>query len=138
MSQLDDARSALVKAAVDVTASNWMDSDVVRTLCDAARAYTAAYEAMRATRPAPTGVADTGAVFPPYGKTAGQPVAGASRRDLEFYRGGCLRTLADASKKRWWSKEEALLAAINAELSQYDDADADVDRIDTAMRWDGQ
>lgn len=115
MSALDDARSSLVGAAMEVTAGTWMDPNVVRALCDAARAYTAAYEAQRAA--AKPQAPSTGAVFPPYGKTAGQPVAGASMRDLEFYRAGCVRTLADPEKARFHEKERALLAAIDAEIA---------------------
>lgn len=62
----------------------------------------------------------SGAVFPPYGNAKGQPVEGAARKDLEFYRGGCLRSLADPAKERFHGKEQALLAAIDDELSRLD------------------
>ena len=71
---------------------------------------------------APSG-AQGGATFPPYGRSKGAPVVGASQGDLVFYRAGCARSLADASKARWHDKERALLAAIEAELArQYADA----------------
>lgn len=57
-------------------------------------------------------------VFPPYGRSKGQPIKGASQQDLEFYANGCRRTLADASKERWHEKERALLAAIEAEMGR--------------------
>jgi hypothetical protein len=57
-------------------------------------------------------------VFPPYGRSKGAPVSGASLNDLEFYRNGCLRTLADESKARWHDKERVLLAAIEAEIAR--------------------
>ncbi len=57
-------------------------------------------------------------VFPPYGKSKGQPLVGASLRDLEFYASGCKRTLGDASKSRWHEKERVLLAAIEAEIAR--------------------
>ena len=56
-------------------------------------------------------------VFPPYGRSKGAPIAGASTQDLEFYANGCRRTLADPSKSRWHQKERALLAAIEAEMA---------------------
>jgi hypothetical protein len=57
-------------------------------------------------------------VFPPYGRSKGAPIAGASRQDLEFYANGCRRTLNDPSKSRWHDKERVLLAAIEAELAR--------------------
>lgn len=62
---------------------------------------------------------DTGAVFPNYGRAKGAPVAGASVQDLEFYRSGCLRSLADPAKANFHAKEKALLAAIDDELSRH-------------------
>jgi hypothetical protein len=61
----------------------------------------------------------SGAVFPPYGKSKGQPVDGATVSDLEYYASGCRRTLADAGKARWHDKERVLLAAIEAELAKH-------------------
>lgn len=58
------------------------------------------------------------AVFPPYGRSKGMPIKGASQQDLEFYANGCRRTLADPAKERWHEKERALLAAIEAEMGQ--------------------
>ncbi len=65
-----------------------------------------------------SGGAGGGAVFPPYGKSKGQPVRGASTQDLEYYANGCRRTLNDPSKSRWHDKERVLLAAIEAELAR--------------------
>lgn len=62
--------------------------------------------------------ASGGLVFPNYGRSKGQPVKGASRQDLEFYRNGCERTLNDPSKARFHAKERELLAAIDEELGQ--------------------
>ncbi len=59
-----------------------------------------------------------GMVFPPYGRSKGQPVAGASAQDLEFYASGCRRSLADPAKSRWHDKERVLLAAIEAEVAR--------------------
>jgi len=61
---------------------------------------------------------DTGLVFPPYGRSKGAPVAGASVQDLEFYISGCRRTLDDPAKSRWHEKERVLLAALEAELAR--------------------
>jgi hypothetical protein len=57
-----------------------------------------------------------GPVFPPYGRSRGAPIAGASVQDLEFYIGGSRRSLDDPSKARWHEKERVLLAAMEAEL----------------------
>jgi hypothetical protein len=57
-------------------------------------------------------------VFPPYGRSKGQPVSGATIQDLEYYASGCRRTLNDPAKSRWHDKERQLLAAIEAELAR--------------------
>ena len=59
-----------------------------------------------------------GMVFPPYGRSKGAPIQGASMQDLEFYANGCRRTLGDPGKARWHDKERQLLAAIEAELAR--------------------
>ena len=59
-----------------------------------------------------------GMVFPPYGRSKGAPISGASTQDLEFYANGCRRTLDDPAKARWHDKERQLLAAIEAELAR--------------------
>jgi len=59
-----------------------------------------------------------GMVFPPYGRSKGAPIAGASVQDLEFYISGSRRSLDDPSKSRWHDKERALLAAMEAELAR--------------------
>jgi hypothetical protein len=69
---------------------------------------------VRPSAPASNG----GAVFPNYGKSKGQPIAGASERDLAYYRNGALRSIADPAKTRWREKEQTLLAAIEAEMAR--------------------
>lgn len=69
-----------------------------------------------ARRAAPAG--EAGTVFPPYGRSKGQPIAGASMQDLEFYAKGCRRTLGDPGKARWHDKERVLLQAIEAEMAR--------------------
>jgi hypothetical protein len=65
----------------------------------------------------PAGGGD-GLVFPPYGRSKGAPIAGASIQDLEFYINGSRRSLDDPSKARWHEKERVLLAAMEAELAR--------------------
>jgi hypothetical protein len=59
-----------------------------------------------------------GMVFPPYGRSKGTPIAGASIKDLEFYISGSRRSLDDPAKARWHDKERVLLAAMEAELAR--------------------
>lgn len=80
-------------------------------------------------RAAPPPPADGGMVFPPYGRSKGQPVSGATVQDLEYYASGCRRTLNDPAKSRWHDKERQLLAAIEAELARQGAGGAP--RIDT-------
>jgi hypothetical protein len=65
----------------------------------------------------PAGGGD-GMVFPPYGRSKGAPIVGASMQDLEFYAAGSRRSLADPAKARWHDKERVLLAAIEAEIAR--------------------
>ncbi len=71
----------------------------------------------RGARDAPPS-GDRGLVFPPYGRSKGAPIAGASVQDLEYYMAGSRRSLDDPSKSRWHDKERALLAAMEAELAR--------------------
>lgn len=57
-------------------------------------------------------------VFPPYGRSKGLPIRGASAQDLEFYATGARRTLADPGKARFHDKERALLVVIEAEQAR--------------------
>lgn len=59
-----------------------------------------------------------GLVFPPYGRSRGMPIAGASLQDLQFYISGSRRSLDDPAKARWHEKERVLLAAMEAELAR--------------------
>jgi hypothetical protein len=74
-----------------------------------------------ARRPASASASSAGGegmVFPPYGRSRGAPIAGASIQDLEFYINGSRRSLDDPSKARWHEKERVLLAAMEAELAR--------------------
>lgn len=59
-----------------------------------------------------------GMVFPPYGRSKGMPISGATMQDLEFYANGSRRSLSDPSKARFHDKERVLLAAIEAEIAR--------------------
>ena len=83
----------------------------------------AAADPASARRAAPTG--EPGTVFPPYGRSKGMPIAGASIQDLEFYISGSRRSLDDPSKARWHDKERVLLAAMEAELARQQGGEAD-------------
>ena len=71
----------------------------------------------RASRNTPPS-GDRGLVFPPYGRSKGAPIAGASVQDLEYYMAGSRRSLDDPSKSRWHDKERALLSVMEAELAR--------------------
>jgi len=78
-------------------------------------------EAVRSAAPArraPSAPGEPPTVFPPYGRSKGQPIRGASAQDLEFYATGARRTLADPGKARFHDKERALLVAIEAEQAR--------------------
>ncbi len=72
-------------------------------------------------RAPPSAAGDAPSVFPPYGRSKGAPIHGASIQDLEFYANGARRTLGDPSKARFHEKERVLLAVIEAELSRQRD-----------------
>ena len=78
-------------------------------------------EAVRSGGPprrAPSTPGEPPTVFPPYGRSKGQPIRGASAQDLEFYATGARRTLADPGKARFHDKERALLQVIEAEQAR--------------------
>lgn len=77
-----------------------------------------------------------GMVFPPYGRSKGAPIAGASTQDLEFYISGCRRTLDDPAKSRWHDKERVLLAALEAELARQQGGDDRPGRMATSDDFD--
>lgn len=64
----------------------------------------------------PTGPEPTN--FPPYGRSKGMPIRGATMNDLEFYANGSRRSLGDPAKARFHDKERAMLAAIEAEIAR--------------------
>ena len=74
--------------------------------------------AVTRTAAPPPADASGGPVFPNYGRSKNQPIAGATETDLEYYANGCRRTLGDETKSRWHEKERALLAAIEAEVAR--------------------
>ncbi len=76
-------------------------------------------EPRRRAPPSPSG--DGPSVFPPYGRSKGAPIHGASIQDLEFYANGARRTLGDPSKARFHEKERVLLAVSEAELARQRD-----------------
>jgi len=59
-----------------------------------------------------------GMVFPPYGRSKGMPISGATMQDLDFYANGSRRSLADPTKSRFHDKERVMLAAIEAEIAR--------------------
>ena len=71
-----------------------------------------------AARASSGGGGGDGMVFPPYGRSKGAPIQGASMQDVEFYAIGCRRSLGDPGKARWHDKERQLLAAIEAEMAR--------------------
>jgi hypothetical protein len=78
-------------------------------------------EAVRSGAPARRAASAPGeppTVFPPYGRSKGQPIRGASAQDLEFYATGARRTLADPGKARFHDKERTLLQVIEAEQAR--------------------
>jgi hypothetical protein len=79
---------------------------------------------------------DGGMVFPPYGRSKGAPIAGASTQDLEFYISGCRRTLDDPAKSRWHDKERVLLAALEAELARQNGGDDRPGRMSSSNDFD--
>lgn len=111
--------AALSTAAINY-ATDPHDSRAMSALEKAARDWAAAQ--------APAQTQGDGVVFPPYGRSKGLPVRGASPADLEFYANGCRRTLNDENKARWHDKERALLAAIEAEQRRQGIVEADIEQ----------
>lgn len=60
--------------------------------------------------------AASGAVFPPFGRKKGQPIAGCDLENLEWYRGIIQQSVNDPSKARFRDKNQEVLSAIEAEI----------------------
>lgn len=105
----------------------WTDAT---QLADAAPKGT--FDAPQATtRSAPSSSGSaTGAVFPPFGQSKGEPIHGASEKTLRFYAHASMRTLGDPDKARFHDKERTMLAAYVNELERQgkDAAEFDVRR----------
>lgn len=115
MSQLDDARSTLVGAAIEITSGTWTEPALVRALCESARAYTAAYESQRAEAKPKATTSRSGQVVP-FGKSQGVPIEEATTKDLRYLEGAIAGSVDDEGKAKWREKNVALLDAIRAEL----------------------
>lgn len=74
--------------------------------------------------------ASGGARLPNFGKSAGQPVHGASLRDLTFYQSVLAKNVEDPSKARWREQNQATLDAIEAEIARQGDGDYTPPRSD--------
>ncbi len=75
---------------------------------------TQAPPAARTTVPSGSGPTN----FPNYGRSKGAQIAGASRQDLDYYANGARKSIADPAKERFRANEQALLAAIDAEIAR--------------------
>ncbi len=60
--------------------------------------------------------AASGGTFPPFGKSKGEPIAGATPTNLRFYAHAAIRSLGDPAKSRFHEKERQNLTAYKAEL----------------------
>lgn len=58
------------------------------------------------------------AVFPPFGRSKGQPIQGASLSDLEWYAKALRRDLDDPSKAKWHDKSQHTLDIIELEMER--------------------
>lgn len=61
-------------------------------------------------------------VFPPFGRSKGQAIRGASVNDLRFYERCARENLDNPDKARWHAKEQALLDAVRSELRRQGEA----------------
>lgn len=55
-------------------------------------------------------------VFPPFGRSKGQPIKGAALDTLRFYERCCVENLDNPDKAKWHHKEQKLLDAVRDEL----------------------
>jgi len=97
--------------------------------------------ARRAAPSAPTRAAGPGelpTIFPNYGRAKGNPIAGASANDLEFYANGAKRSLGDPSKARFHDKEKLLLQAIQAEQARQGGGDGGPPMPDSGPEAEGE
>lgn len=60
----------------------------------------------------------SGAVFPPFGRRKGQPIAGCDLENLEWYRAAVQKSVDDPARAQWREKNQAVLDAIEAEIAR--------------------
>jgi hypothetical protein len=61
-------------------------------------------------------------VFPPFGRSKGQPIRGAAIDTLRFYERCARENLDNPDKAKWHHKEQALLDAVRDELRRQGEA----------------
>ncbi len=88
--------------------------DLLGEIADNLKRIAVALEQRPAAAPARNSAG--GPTFPNFGSLKGQPISGASVKDLRFYAHAAVRSLGDPSKARFHDKERANLAAYNAEI----------------------
>ncbi len=110
--KLDEARAALVVAAAKHAVEG---SDVaLKALCEAATVYGQTRLA-NAKPPPPT---PSGELTMPFGRSKGKAISAAEFDDLEWMLPKIEASIADESKARWRSDNEALAIAIRVELAE--------------------
>lgn len=62
--------------------------------------------------------ASGGAVFPPFGRKKGQPIAGCDLENLTWYHGIIQQSVNDPGKARFRDKNQEVLDAIEAEMAR--------------------
>ena len=92
---------------------------VLREIKELLGSGTTARSEYRVARAFPSSGGSAAGMLPNYGRAKGQPIAGASLGDLEYYAEGCRKSLNDPSKERFHEQERATLAALEAELGKH-------------------
>jgi len=116
---LDYARQALLDGAVVFAAGDRSDRERQRALCEAAKAYTRAFDGAARNPPgAPPSQSTATDVTVPFGRDKGVSITKVDLRGLRWLRDVVGESVDDEAKQRFRAQNIALLDAIEAELAR--------------------
>lgn len=113
---LDHARQALKDQAVNYASGDIEDQQMVRALCEAAKAYTREFDKATRNPPGSEKRRQSTAVIR-FGRSSGKEVGDCDTKDLRWYTGVLEENIEDPSRESYKAKNQQLLDAIYAELA---------------------
>lgn len=112
---LDFARKALADQAINYASGDITDQQMLRALCEAAKAYTREFDKATRNPPGSETRRQATAVIR-FGRCSGKEVGVCDTKDLRWYTGVLEENIEDPARESYKAKNQQLLDAIYAEL----------------------